>query len=45
MEDFEKELEKEKAEREPKIEEGKEPTEEYKKEMAEINQEFNLKKI
>jgi hypothetical protein len=30
MEAFEKELEKEKTEREPKIEEGKEPTEEYK---------------
>ena len=45
MEGFEKELEKEKAEREPKIEEGKEPTEEYKKQMAEINQEFNMKKI
>lgn len=45
MEEYEKELEKEKAEREPKIEEGKEPTEEYKKQIAEINQEFNMKKI
>jgi hypothetical protein len=45
MEDYEKELEKEKAEREPKIEEGSELTEEYKKQMAVINQELNLKKI
>ena len=45
MEEFEKELEKEKAEKEPKIEEGKEPTEEYRKQMAELNQEFNKKKI
>jgi protein TIF31 len=45
MEEYEKELEKEKAEKIPKIEEGKEPTEEYKKQMAEINQEYNMKKI
>ena len=45
MEEYEKELEKEKSEREPKIEEGKEPTDEYKKQMAELNQEFNMKKI
>jgi protein TIF31 len=45
MEDYEKVLEKEKEEREPKIEEGSEPTEEYKKQMAVINQELNLKKI
>ncbi len=37
MEDYEKELEKEKLEREPKIEEGSEPTDEYKKQMAVIN--------
>ena len=45
MEDYEKELEIEKAEKEPKIEEGSELTEEYKKQMAVINQELNLKKI
>ena len=37
MEAFEKELEKEKAEKEPKMEEGKEPDEEYKTKMAALN--------
>lgn len=45
MEVFEKEIESEKNERMPKIEEGKEATDEQKKEMEKIQAELNMKKI
>jgi hypothetical protein len=45
MEEYEKELEKEKVERTPQVEEGKEPTEEYHQQIEKLNQEFSLKKM
>jgi hypothetical protein len=45
MKEFEKSLEEEKKERMPKLEEGKEATEEQKREIEGISLEFNSRKI